>query len=127
MISPADSELADKEQSWLWRWNQQRADLAKTGKLRQASPWVRDMGGRPYLLLQSKGSLLLERQPRGFEKIDVTSGRSRRQGSNLLRNKSAPSMAVSHYDTEQRRAFQIETSVLGDKYSPSKPRFLKGR
>ena len=40
MISPADSELADKEQMWLWRWNQQRLDLANSGSLKTASPWV---------------------------------------------------------------------------------------
>ena len=39
MISPADSELADKEQMWLWRFNQQRLEWANSGKLKAASPW----------------------------------------------------------------------------------------
>lgn len=43
----------------------------------------------------------------------------------LLPSKSSPNMAVTHYATENRRAFQLETSVLGSKYTPTKPRFNK--
>ena len=40
MISPADSELAEKEQMCLWRWNQQKLALAKAGNLKSASSWA---------------------------------------------------------------------------------------
>ena len=44
----------------------------------------------------------------------------------LLSSKSLPSMAVTHYATENRRAFQLETSVFGIKVQhPTKPRFNK--
>ncbi|CAL1130020.1 unnamed protein product [Cladocopium goreaui] len=101
MISPADSEQAEKEQKWLWTWNQQRLKEKLHGR-KATNPWVLDASGRPYCL-------------RSHETC-----RAR-----LLPSKSLPSMAVTHYATENRRAFQLETSILGSKYTPTKPRFNK--
>eukprot|EP00441_Pelagodinium_beii_P018086 CAMPEP_0197659140 /NCGR_PEP_ID=MMETSP1338-20131121/46372_1 /TAXON_ID=43686 ORGANISM="Pelagodinium beii, Strain RCC1491" /NCGR_SAMPLE_ID=MMETSP1338 /ASSEMBLY_ACC=CAM_ASM_000754 /LENGTH=125 /DNA_ID=CAMNT_0043235917 /DNA_START=44 /DNA_END=421 /DNA_ORIENTATION=+ len=105
-----------KEIKWQGIWAKQREADRKAGRIKEPSPWFIGKYRRP------------ERLPEKLPPVEDGKGtadsrpNTAHSGVAVTRAKSAPAlekMRTSHMETEMKRSFHIETSVLGKKFTPA--------
>eukprot|EP00440_Ansanella_granifera_P055115 gb/GFBE01059750.1/.p1 GENE.gb/GFBE01059750.1/~~gb/GFBE01059750.1/.p1 ORF type:complete len:150 (+),score=19.56 gb/GFBE01059750.1/:1-450(+) len=129
-----------KEIKWRNIWATQYQEDKKAGRLKPPSRWVRGKYGRPTLLPPleeptpeadepSRPGTEASVRTRSTAAQDTTSQRpstsacSLRSGKRQLqRSKSEANwagMTTSHFQSEMKRNFSLEASVLGSKFTPA--------